>query len=110
MSNYQEMEQVRNYVAKLFGENKVTKLAYYKQVQRYHNEHYYYFTVNNKIPLEIRLITGYEPHYKFAIYELVVSQTKNDKLKSNTIKLTKQMINAANIIDLLHSKFKMPIN
>ena len=110
MTVYQEMEVVRNFVAENFGEEKVTKLKYKKINQRYHNEHHYSFTLSTKsTPLYITLITGYEPHYNEAIYELIVSQDNGDKLKSSMVKLSKETATSSNIISTLQNKFKMPL-
>ncbi len=108
MTVYQEMTQVRDYIASMFGDDKVTKLDYSKSGRMEHSVYNYGFVLKGVKPIQINLITSWDNHFREASYILEVGQKVGDDINSHSLNLTKSDMNANTIIDKLHNVFSFP--
>lgn len=109
MSTMEVMKEVRNQVAQIFGENKVTELKFHLDQMRYHKEYDYSFVVNDKTTITLR--SGYDRDYIGGFYEMHLTQIQGDKIKNvGKTRLNKNDITVNNLTELLHNKFKLPRN
>lgn len=108
MTIFQEVTQVRDYMASMFGEGKVSKLDYSKGGRMEHSVYNYSFVLKGNKPIQVTVITSWDNHFREASYILEVGQKVGDELNGHSINLTKRDMNSQVLIDKLHNEFGFP--